>query len=266
MSGIQKAIKVGAICLAVFIIICIFNGILFAASAISGFNVKTTSYSETYDNISNLDIDVAGVNIIIEEGEKFRVDAQDVSNKLKINKNNNVLKIRENNYFLFKALKSGSIKISVPEGTLQKLDIDAGAGTITIRKINASDLKIDQGAGTITIDNSNFSKADINGGAGEIVINDSTLNNLDLDCGVGKVSIAALLRGKSDIDCGVGELNLTLLDYKSEYKVIASKGIGSIQIDGTSYKNDITYGEGDNTIKIDGGVGAINISFKEPNI
>ena len=42
-----------------------------------------------------------------------------------------------------------------------------------------------------------------------------------------------------------------------------NKGIGTIKVNDEEIKNDTTIGTGDNIINISGGVGSINIDFKE---
>jgi len=43
--------------------------------------------------------------------------------------------------------------------------------------------------------------------------------------------------------------------------ITAEKGIGSLRINGKSYSSETTYGDGDDRIRIEGGIGAINIKF-----
>ena len=144
---------------------------------------------------------------------------------------------------------------------LEELDIDCGAGKISVSDITATKLDLDAGAGSLEIENSNFSTTDIDGGAGEIIINNSFLRNLDLDAGIGKVSISGEIYGRSEIDCGVGEVNLKLGNL-SNYQFFVEKGIGSIQINNMSYQSDETIGSGENRIRIEGEIGSINIQTR----
>ncbi len=40
------------------------------------------------------------------------------------------------------------------------------------------------------------------------------------------------------------------------------KGIGTIKIDGREIANQVIYGDGQNYIEVDGGIGSININFE----
>lgn len=262
MNSGQKVIKIGAIALAVFIIICIVNALLFALTPLV-YNGKTKNVDEVYQNIANLDIDTDASKITIIKGAEFRITGKDVSDNLKIKQRGESLTVKENRGWFWRNDTVGEITITIPDGILNKLDIDTGAGSVDITDLNVTDFDIDQGAGTITIDNSVFRRTGIDGGAGKIDITASTLHNLDLDAGVGKIDIEGYVTGNSEIDCGVGEVNLSILGLKEDYSLHVQKGVGSINIDGTSYSDDARFGTGTNIIRVDGGVGSININFKE---
>ena len=80
--------------------------------------------------------------------------------------------------------------------------------------------------------------------------------------GVGEVNLIASLIGKNEINAGVGSLNIDLQGEKESYKIQADKGLGSVKIDGREISNGETFGDGENYIEVDGGVGNIDIDFK----
>ncbi len=94
MNGFQSAIKIFAICLAVFIIINIFGWIIFGISFLShlgnsgdieefGINIDTTDdininerFTETYQNVDQIDIDIAYAKLYIKKGNELKVEAR----------------------------------------------------------------------------------------------------------------------------------------------------------------------------------------------
>ena len=68
---------------------------------------------------------------------------------------------------------------------------------------------------------------------------------------------------KVKINAGIGNLELNIQDNKENYTIKADKGIGYIKRDGKEVADDVTYGDGENNIKIDGGIGSIKIDFEE---
>ena len=72
--------------------------------------------------------------------------------------------------------------------------------------------------------------------------------------------MAALLGG-CELDMGVGEANITLIGSKDDYALDIESGVGGVRVDGTSVTD---YGSsGANRVEINGGVGAIDIRFRE---
>ena len=88
-------------------------------------------------------------------------------------------------------------------------------------------------------------------------------NNLKADLGMGEFVFSGRLTGKSKIDSGVGAINIKLLDNSNNYTINADKGIGSITLDGKKLEENRVYGNGQNYLDIDGGIGEIKIDFEE---
>ena len=267
MNGFQKAIKVFAICLGIVIIVNICALVLSVFSI--GIHIEKNNnenfknFEESYNSVEKIDIDSVSSNITIKQGEQFKVESS-TKNGIISKFNNGTLEIEEKTKLFFNSGLVGDITIYIPvDVKLRELKIDSGAGRIDIDNINSSNFDIDHGAGTLKISNSNFDKTDIDGGAGTIKINASSLNNLDFDAGAGKINIEANITGNSNISAGVGEINITLLGSGKDYKINTEKGIGSIKINGNQYNSNEFYGSGINELKVEGGIGDINIDFRE---
>lgn len=267
MNGVQKGIKIFAICLAVFIIIHIVGGILFGLSIITniGFGedkIVVENYTQTYQEVEKIDIDTISSNLVIRSGNEFKVEANNLSNYLSSELKQGILKIKEKKASFWSNNSSGVIIVYIPnEITLKELKIDSGAGKIEISNISVDNFDIDQGAGLLEIKDSKFRKVDIDGGAGEIKISESILNDVKMDAGVGKITLEAEITGNSKIECGIGEMNISLLGNKEDYSVMIEKGIGNIKIDGEEQTNNTVYGKGKNKLSLEGGIGNIAVEF-----
>lgn len=264
MNNTQKIIKIFAIVLAGLIIINTFS---FAIQLISSFipsdNTNGKGYYEVYQNVNSIDLESSISEIVIENGNEFSVKATDIKNKFTSKVENGVLKIEEKSKKLFNTKKGGNITVTVPSNILEKLEIDHGAGVLTIRDISVNYFELEHGAGKVLMENVTFSNTNIDGGAGEIVIASSKLNNMDLDLGAGRLELEALVTGNSNIDCGVGKVDVKLLGNRNDYQIIVNKGIGKVTIDNNDYKDGSIVGNGYNKLNIDGGVGSISVNFKE---
>lgn len=263
MSDIQKLIKYIAILLAGFIVITILC-ILFnlVSSLFPNSENNTKNFYEEYQNISKIEIDSDFSKIIIQKGDKFSVDGNNLTTSFTSTLNNGILKIEETSNKFWRKKYNGVVTITINDTMLKSLDILHGAGSLIINGVSIDKFELEQGAGKVLISDVTFLNTIIEGGTGEIVIKSSTLNNLDLDMGVGKVSLEAYLEGKNTIDCGIGSLDINLLGNQEEYQIIVNKGIGAITIDGIKQSDGSIFGTGYNTIKLDGGIGSIDVNFK----
>ena len=268
MNNLQKGIKAAAICFAIFLIITICSGILsglYFFTRITGISKPSRNQENSEELVSeiteivtghremDIKVDLKATNLIIKKGgEKFEVKVDDKEN-FRISNNNKTLKIEEKDYFFFDDRRFGNVEIIIPNGiSLRDITISIGGGNTSITGINAEKLKIEQGAGKLTILASEFNETKISGGAGETSIGNSILHNLKLESGVGKVGISGQIIGNSKIECGIGEVDLKLEGKEEDYKINVEKGIGSIKIKDNEQSNNISYGSGENTIKIEG--------------
>lgn len=294
MTGIQKIIKYVALAFAIFLIITIVSSILSVLFGLTKFtkhirnsrdNNNNTNSNEmittTFENnnnavvdldsaknfenndITRLDIDIKYANLIIKTGEQLRVDTN--NNDINIKQDNERLEIKEDDGNWFRVNGDNEdITLYIPENMeFDKIKITAGAGKIDIEKLDTKELSYELGAGESTIKNLIVGeKANFEGGAGKMNIASGEINNLKLNMGVGKTDITAKIVGDSKINAGIGSLNININGNKEDYRTKVSKGLGAIKIDGKDVEDNETYGDGENSIKIDGGIGKIDIDFK----
>lgn len=266
MTTFQKIIKYCAIAFAILLIVCIIGGILSALGFIGGFfgenavtkemNVYTIS-----SDIKELKIDISAADFSIISSEKFSVESN--LKGLEVEENNGVLNISEKSHFGMNYNKA-VLKLFIPENfVFTDADINTGAGKLTADSLSADKLFLELGAGEVNIDELNaFEKAEIDGGAGEVTISGGSLKDLSLDMGVGELNLTSAILGTNKLDYGVGETNLSLIGSKEDYEIKLDKGVGSAVIDGENMKDGSVFGDGQNRIDVDGGVGSINICFK----
>ena len=143
---------------------------------------------------------------------------------------------------------------------IDETKIETGAGKINIEKLNTQSLYLELGAGDVYIENLSVTKeSKIDGGIGKTELKTCEINNLKANLGMGEFSFNGKLTGKSEIDSGVGAININLLDNANSYTIDVDKGIGSVTLDGQKLEMDRVYGNGENYIDIDGGIGEIKI-------
>ena len=273
MNAFQKVIKYLAMAFAIFLCVSIIGGILTALTGISYlFSDKEESAvgdMQTYavdGEVSSLELELSGAELKIKTAEEFSVESN--HNYISVNVKNGQLCIQETKKWFSHSLKGVTVILNIPEGfTFDEADIETGAGRVEIDALCADVLELSLGAGEVRInDLTANSRAKIEGGAGELSIDGGKLCNLKLNMGVGELNLKSRMEGHSSLNYGVGEANLTLLGSREDYQIELDKGIGEAKIEGTEMQDDSVYGAGSNKIEIDGGIGAIHITFAENEV
>lgn len=277
MTTMQRIIKYLALAFATFLIITIVSSIFWGVYLFSSvLNLRDSKNNETLaesgefmeiygGDISHaniLDIELKASKLTIKNGNNFKVETN--SKYVKFLDKGNGIVIKEDSHSFWRADISETV-IYIPSNiTFEKANIETGAGEINIESINSRDINFKMGAGKVTIGSIKaLESCRIEGGAGQVDILSGDIHNLKLDMGVGKFTLNSSLYGNSKIESGIGKLDINLDGDKESYQIKAEKGIGSINIDGKSVSNESIYGSGSNYIKIDGGIGSIDIRFND---
>ena len=87
------------------------------------------------------------------------------------------------------------------------------------------------------------------------------MNDLSVKTGVGEIDIKSNITGNSVIDTGIGEAKIELNNDEEEYTFEFNKGIGEATLNGRSV-DDGKLGNGFNYIKVNAGIGEINIKTR----
>ena len=217
---------------------------------------------EAKAEVHSLDIRVNAADFKIEQGDKFSVESN--LKYLSVREESGVL-ILDDETKRGSDYEDAMLKLTVPRGAVfDTVDIRTGAAEMTVDTLPAKMLNMKLGAGDVLFEHLYISsEIDIEGGAGEITVLSGTLSNLDLEMGMGELELTAALLGDCDLEFGVGESDITLIGTKDDYTVDIDKGLGSITVDGTKVNDFGSSGSGKNRIDIQGGVGEIHLNFRE---
>ena len=270
MTELQKVIKYLAIGLAALLIVSIVGGALSVVGLIAGLFDRESavedfrSYSVTGD-IHSLDIEIGAADLCFVEGDAFSVESN--LKHLRVDVENGVLEIAESAWKkAFATYYNPTLTVYVPTGTVfREISITTGAGRLTAEELSAEILDLELGAGEVSFGSLTApASAEIEGGAGRVTIADGVLSNLNMQMGVGQLEMTSALRGSCKLVLGVGESRINLIGDRDDYRLMLEKGLGSISVDGNSMIGGGTVGEGACNVRISGGVGAIDVTFRVP--
>ena len=254
MTTAQKIIKYIATAFALFLVVSIISAVLSAGygilNSIGLIRTKDNIITEDLKVISNdvkevstLKIDLACTNLDIKVGDNFKVETN--NSKITFEENNGNAQIKEKNKnWLNNNNSSSNLIVYIPE-TIQNLYLELGAGDVHIENIVVTQ------------------QIEINGGVGKTDLKSCKINNLQANLGMGEFSFYGEITGKNTISSGIGEVKLNLINNKEDYTIDVSKGIGTVVLDGENVESDRKYGNGENYLDIDGGIGDININFEK---
>lgn len=235
--------------------------------ALVGCAVRTPVVGEqkTYrieSDVHSLDIQINAADFVIKQGEELMVESN--LKNLTVTEQDGVLMLIDKTKSAV-SYADAKLKLTIPEGKLfEDASISTGAGKLSAKTLSANKVELKTGAGQVEFEHLEVnSDVKIKGGAGEITVLDGTLNNLSLNLGVGEFNMTAKLKGESNLKFGVGQSNLTLIGSKNDYRFDVENGIGKISIDNSSAAFYADAGNGENLVKITGGVGETNIEFQE---
>ena len=265
MNRGQKVIKIIAIVIAVMLSITIISSIVAAVSSIfiitniveNTNNESVVKNIDVVNQIEDLKINVGASKICIKEGEKLQISTN--SKYIVVNEENNKLSIKETSHFNFSNPNLETTVYVPKDFKFKQVKINVGAGELNIASLIAEKLELSLGAGTTTIDYVSATSFKAETGAGKLNIKNGLFEKAKLDMGVGNIDIESKIGDFFDIDAGIGNLNLKLLGNKEEYTLDIDKGVGNVSVDGVDVSNVI--GNGSKHIKIDGGIGNIDINF-----
>ena len=269
MTESQKVIKYIALVLAVGLIVCIVGGILGAIGVVgfffgdSAISDEMTVY-EVGEDICVLDIEINAADITIKEGDTFFVESN--LKHLKVKEKACCLSIRQTDSIVGSS-EGAVLTITVPKGTVNSVSLKTGAGRFTAESLIAETVNFHFGAGEVSIGSLVATeRALIESGAGRITISSGALHDLDMETGVGEVDLTSALTGDCELNAGIGRLNVNLIGVQDDYTLEIEKGIGTVTVDGKEVTDFGSSGNGACEVEISGGIGAINITFKEANI
>lgn len=128
-----------------------------------------------------------------------------------------------------------SVEILLPDKEYDDLELEIGAGEVTINDLRLKKCSLDGGAGEITLNNvSCKSTMKAETGAGELDISNSVAGGLDFDIGAGEITYEGEVNGDIKVDCGVGSCDITLsndrAEYDKKYKISTDAGIGEVNV------------------------------------
>lgn len=219
-----------------------------------GERVTVADTNETFSGIREVDVEVSQISVqVLEDAslQDIKVETQDIDSrmKLKVYEEAGELKIETaRRSHMFRNGYYGTIWITLPEGRLEEVNLEIGAGDLYVQNIRADFVTVEVGAGEATIDN-------------------FTADELDIECGVGNIVAAGTFERDADLNCGVGSIEFRTNGTESDYNYevdckIGEVSIGGMYFSGLNRKKEIYNGTG-KEMNVECGIGDISVNFDD---
>lgn len=262
----------------------VFLGMHFGGSQ----GVMSGTFSEIDpDEVNRLNIESASGELVIEVGDSYRVDYENIPDDYIIEVELGSLNVyREDKILVWGSVlqETPKIHITVPEGvTLDKVDVDSGSGavriseiatevfwldsgsgSVSISKVEAEDARFNTGSGSLTIKESVLGDTEVDAGSGFITFDQVQASNLVVDSGSGRINFEGRLTGNCVFDTGSGSVNLDIYGAQEDYNIRAELGSGGLYINGKKVQiTDMEYDNARNLLIFDTGSGRVSIKYHE---
>lgn len=202
------------------------------------------------DDISSMEISLSADQLELKEyeGDSVRIEVTGSGqNKIRAGKDEDTLVIEGIGRF-----SNRQILLQYPRNMkFDETSIKIAAGTVSLEDdFETDDLDISVGAGELT-------------NRGNIRAEDT-----EVEVGTGNVELRNLKVNDFEGECGIGNLSVDMKDREENYNYEISCGAGAVQIGNSSYEGlghekKITNPDAEGNMKLDCGIGNINVHFEE---
>lgn len=279
MTGFQKFIKYAAIAFGIYLSITIILVLLGIARGFVGASrndefkdltrdreeYHTENITRTYENIKNLEINVEETELIIKNGDTFRIDGTNIPDRMEIKQDGDRLKVSDEELPSDFSDENMVVTIYVPEDIkLDTIDLEINYVPADIQKLNTANLKLDIYNNYCEIDEIIADNMEFKNEEGNLDIYDAEIERLLFDSESGVEDVSLDITGNAEINLEYSYTDMNLIGTQEDYQINAKNQSGNTYIDGeTITTNAETRGSGNAKINIDNVNADIFINFRE---
>ena len=279
MTGFQKFIKYAAIAFGIYLSITIVLVLLGIARGFVGASkndefkdivrdrekYQTEDITRTYENIKNLEVNVEETELIIRNGDTFKIEGTNIPNKMEIEQEGNQLNISDEELPSSFSDENMVMTIYIPEDTkLDTIDLEINYVSADIQKLNTANLKLDIYNNYCEIDEIIADNMEFKNEEGNIDIYDAEIGRLLFDSESGVEDVSLDITGNAEINLEYSYTDMNLIGKQEDYQISTRNKFGNIYIDNEIItSNAETWGSGNTKINLDNVNANIFITFRE---
>lgn len=279
MTGFQKFIKYAAIALGIYLSITIVLVLLGIARGLVGASrnneirdlvrdreqYQTEDITRTYENIKKLEVNVEETELIIRNGDTFKIEGTNIPDRMEIEQDGNKLKVSDEEVSSSFPDENMVVTIYIPEDIkLDTIDLEINYVSADIQKLNATNLKLDIYNNYCEIDEIIADNVEFKNEEGNLDIYDAEIGRLLFDSESGVEDVSLDITENAEINLEYSYTDMNLIGTQEDYQINTKNQSGNIYIDGTTItSNSETLGSGNAKVNLDNVHADIFISFRE---
>lgn len=247
-------------------------------------STENEEFSFPWESLDGIKLDVDNSSVVItqnttEDKENIRIDVEyrKENHKRKVDAylSGGTLEIEDSGAWRIQNNDSVRITMRLPaqlieQSWLEEIKLEQGRGKIVVETpLTAKEISINVGAGECDVRErvTAEKKISLEVEAGMLSVGEIEADKVDISGGVGEFTAALIQAETIEIEGGVGSVQVKAAGKETDYDYDIDCGVGGVTIGNRSYSG-LSAGEkienqGSKEIKIDCGVGNVEVSFEE---
>ena len=253
MTGLQKFIKYAAIVFGIYLAITIVWVLLgiarefVSSSKNNEFRDLIESVEEyqgedisrTYENIKNLDITAEVTELIIKNGDSFKVEGTNIPDRMEIGQEGDTLKISDETLPSSLPDANISITIYIPQDVkLDSIDLEINYVSADIETLNTANLNLDIYDNYCEIDEIIADRMEFKNEYGNLDIYQAEVGRLSFDSESGVEDVNIRVTETAEIDLEYSYTDIDLTGTIDDYQINYSNQAGNTYINGVRTTSD----------------------------
>lgn len=222
-------------------------------------------------DVQSLDIEMGGYifETVASADDSFYLTTKDAE-KFQCYVENGVLHLKAVNANIINIGISNERRIilSIPKDQFfEKVELELGAGQVTLDNLRADKVSLEVGAGQIIGRNMQVGELEVSVGAGQVDLPGMNVDVLDVEIGMGELVGTGSIQKSGNLECSMGNLELTLSGREQDFNYELEVAAGSLTLGRNSYsglarERNIQNGA-DKNMEIECSMGNVTILFSE---
>ena len=246
MTGFQKFIKYAAIAFGIYLSITIVLVLLGIARGFVGASrndefrdlvrdreeYHTEDITRNYENIKRLEVNVEETELIIRNGDAFRIEGTNIPDRMEIEQDGDTLKVSDEELPSSFSDENMVVTIYIPEDVkLDNIDLEINYVSADIQKLNATNLKLDVYSNYCEIDKIIADNMEFKNEEGNIDIYDAEIGRLLFDSESGVEDVSLDITGNAEFNLEYSYTDMNLIGKEEDYQISTRNKSGNIYID-----------------------------------